>query len=174
MPEPLPAALVLSSPDWHEGVVGIVASRVAERFHRPAILLSEDGDLAKGSGRSIAAYDLLAGVHAAAAHLIAYGGHRAACGLRLERRAIAAFREAFTAHAAAMLGADDLARVRVADAVVGGDELTLELADELELLAPHGLGNRRVSLLLHGAEIAAPRLTRDRRHLQYRVRCDGA
>ena len=107
---------MLSSPDWHEGVVGIVASRVAERFHRPAILLSEDGDLAKGSGRSIAAYDLLAGVHAAAEHLIAYGGHRAACGLRLERRAIPAFREAFTAHAAAVLGADDLARVRVADA----------------------------------------------------------
>ena len=172
--EPLPAALVLSSPDWHEGVVGIVASRVAERFHRPAILLSEDGELAKGSGRSIAAFDLLAGVHAAAEHLIAYGGHRAACGLRLERRAIPAFREAFTRHAAAVLGPDDLARVRVADAMVCGDELTLELADELELLGPHGFGNRRVSLLLHGAEIAAPRLTRDRRHLQYRVRCDGA
>jgi len=174
VPEPPPAALVLSSPDWHEGVVGIVASRVAERFHRPTILLSEDGDLAKGSGRSIAAFDLLAGVHAAAEHLIAYGGHRAACGLRLERRAIPAFRAAFTAHAAATLTADDLARVWVADAIVCGDELTLELADELELLAPHGFGNRRVNLLLHGAEIAAPRLTRDRRHLQYRVRCDGA
>jgi single-stranded-DNA-specific exonuclease len=174
VPEPLPAALVLSSPDWHEGVVGIVASQVAERAHRPTILLSEDGDLAKGSGRSIAAFDLLAGVHATAEHLIAYGGHRAACGLRLERRAIPAFREAFTAHAAATLTADDLARVRVADAIVCGDELTLELADELELLAPHGFGNRRVNLLLHGAEIAAPRLTRDRRHLQYRVRCDGA
>jgi single-stranded-DNA-specific exonuclease len=172
--EPSPPALVLSSPDWHEGVVGIVASRVAERFHRPTILLSEDGDLAKGSGRSIAAYDLLAGVHSAAAHLITYGGHRAACGLSLERRAIPAFREAFTAHAAEALGDGDLARVRVADAFVRGDELSLALADELELLAPHGLGNPRVNLLLHGAEIVAPRLTRDRRHLQYRVRCDGA
>jgi single-stranded-DNA-specific exonuclease len=174
VPDPLPPALVLSSPDWHEGVVGIVASRVAERFHRPAILLSEDGDLAKGSGRSIAAYDLLGGVHAAAAHLIAYGGHRAACGLRLERRAIPAFRKAFTAHAAAALTEEDLARVRVADAIVCGDELSLDLADELEQLAPHGFGNPRVNLLLHGAEVVAPRLTRDRRHLQYRVRCDGA
>jgi single-stranded-DNA-specific exonuclease len=172
--EPLPPALVLSSPDWHEGVVGIVASRVAERFHRPAILLSEDGDLAKGSGRSIAAYDVLAGVHAAAEHLIAYGGHRAACGLRLERRAIPAFRAAFTAHAAATLGPGDLERTRVADALVCGDELNLQLADELELLAPHGMGNPRVNLVLHGAEIVAPRLTRDRRHLQFRVRCDGA
>jgi len=174
VPDPLPPALVLSSPEWHEGVVGIVASRVAERFYRPAVLLSEDGDLAKGSGRSIAAYDLLGGVHAAAAHLIAYGGHRAACGLRLERGRIAAFREALTAHAAATLSADDLARVRVADAIVGAHELTLGLADELELLAPHGFGNPRVSLLLHGAEIVKPRLTRDKRHLQYRVRCDGA
>ena len=174
VPEPLPAALVFSSPDWHEGVVGIVASRVAERFHRPTILLNEDEDLAKGSGRSIGAFDLLAGVHAAAEHLVAYGGHRAACGLRLERRAIPAFREAFTAYAAAALTADDLARMRVADAIVCGDELSLELADELELLAPHGFGNRRVNLLLHGAEIAAPRLTRDHRHLQYRVRCDGS
>jgi len=172
--EPLPPALVLSSPDWHEGVVGIVASRVAERFHRPTILLCEDGELAKGSGRSIAAYDLLAGVHAASSHLIAYGGHRAACGLRLARRAIPAFREAFTAHAAATLSASDLERTRVADALVCGDELNLQLADELELLAPHGTGNPRVTLVLHGAEVVAPRLTRDRRHLQYRVRRDGA
>ncbi len=60
------------------------------------------------------------------------------------------------------------------DAIVGGDELTLGLADELELLAPHGFGNRQVTLLLHAAEVVAPRLTRDKRHAQYRVRCDGA
>ena len=60
------------------------------------------------------------------------------------------------------------------DALVAGDELTLALADELELLAPHGLGNRKVTLLLHGAEVVSPRRTRDRKHLQYRVRCDGA
>ena len=59
------------------------------------------------------------------------------------------------------------------DAIVGGDELTLGLADELELLAPHGFGNRQVTLLLHAAEVVAPRLTRDKRHAQYRVRCDG-
>lgn len=59
------------------------------------------------------------------------------------------------------------------DAVVGCDELTLELADELELLAPHGLGNRRVTLLVHGAEVVAPRLTRNKKHMQYRIRRDG-
>ena len=174
VPDPPPAALVLSSPDWHEGVVGIVASRVAERFHRPAILLSEGDDEAKGSGRSIPAFDLLGAVERTSGHLLTFGGHRAACGLRLRRDAIPAFRDAFVAEAAATLSADDLQRVRHVDAIVGGDELTLGLADELELLAPHGFGNRQVTLLLHGAEVVAPRLTRDKRHAQYRVRCDGA
>ena len=174
VPDPPPAALVLSSPEWHEGVVGIVASRVAERFHRPAILLSEGDDEAKGSGRSIPAFDLLGAVERTSDHLLTFGGHRAACGLRLRRDAIPAFRDAFVAEAAATLSADDLQRVRHVDAIVGGDELTLGLADELELLAPHGFGNRQVTLLLHGAEVVAPRLTRDKRHAQYRVRCDGA
>ena len=174
VPDPPPAALVLSSPEWHEGVVGIVASRVAERFHRPAILLSEGDDEAKGSGRSIPAFDLLGAVERTSDHLLTFGGHRAACGLRLRRDAIPAFRDAFVAEAAATLTADDLLRVRHVDAIVGGDELTLGLADELELLAPHGFGNRQVTLLLHGAEVVAPRLTRDKRHAQYRVRCDGA
>jgi len=172
--EPLPAALVLSSPDWHEGVVGIVASRVVERFNRPAILLSEGDVEAKGSGRSIPAFDLLGAVERSAEHLLAFGGHRAACGLRLRRDDIPAFRKAFVAQAAAALSADDLVRTRPVDAIVSGDALTLELADELELLAPHGFGNRKVTLLLHGAEVVAPRLTRDHRHMQYRVRCDGS
>ena len=176
VPEPPPPALVLSSPDWHEGVVGIVASRVAERFNRPAVLLSEreDEDEAKGSGRSIPAFDLLGAVEACAPHLLAFGGHRAACGLRLRRSQIAAFRQAFTAQAAAALGPDDLVRRRRVDAVVGGDDLTLRLADELELLAPHGFGNARPTLLLHNAGIVDPRRTRDGKHLQLRVACDGA
>jgi single-stranded-DNA-specific exonuclease len=174
VPDPPPPALVLSSPDWHEGVVGIVASRIAERFNRPAILLSEGEETAKGSGRSIAGFDLLAAVEAAAGHLLAFGGHRAACGVRLPVASIPAFRAEFTAAAARALTDDDLVRVRRVDAVVCGDELTLELADEIEQLAPYGLGNPRPALLLHGARIEAPRLTRDRRHLRCRVACDGA
>ncbi len=174
VPDPPPAALVLSSPAWHEGVVGIVATRIVERFNRPAILLSEGDDEAKGSGRSIPGFDLLGAVERSAEHLLAFGGHRAACGLRLRREHIPAFRAAFVAQAAAMLSAADLVRTQPVDAVVGGHDLTLGLADELELLAPHGFGNRRVTLLLHGAEVVGPRLTRDHRHAQYRVRCEGA
>ena len=174
VPDPPPAALVLSAPDWHEGVVGIVASRVAERFHRPAILLSEGDGVAKGSGRSIPAFDLLGAVERSSGHLLTFGGHRAACGLRLRCDAIPAFRDAFVAEAEAALSPDDLLRVRHVDAIVGGGDLTLGLADELELLAPHGFGNRQVTLLLHGAEVVQPRLTRDKRHAQYRVRCEAA
>ena len=174
VPEPLPPALVLAAPDWHEGVVGIVASRVAERLNRPTILLSESGDEAKGSGRSIAGFDLLSAVEAGAAHLLAFGGHRAACGLRLRRDKLDAFREAFVGAARQALTDADLVHTTAVDAVVCGDELTLELADELELLAPHGFGNRKVTLLLHDAQIVTPRLTRDRRHLQYKVQCDGS
>jgi single-stranded-DNA-specific exonuclease len=174
VPEPPPPALVLSSPSWHEGVVGIVAARVAERFNRPAILLSEGDEEAKGSGRSIPGFDLLGAVERSAEHLVAFGGHRAACGLRLRRDHIPAFRAAFVAQAAAMLGEAHLMRIQPVDAIVGGQDLTLGLADELELLAPHGFGNRKVTLLLHGAEVVGPRLTRDHRHAQYRVRCDGS
>jgi single-stranded-DNA-specific exonuclease len=174
VPDPPPPALVLSSSKWHEGVVGIVASRIAERFNRPTILLSEGDDEAKGSGRSIAGFDLLAAVETGARHLLAFGGHRAACGVRLPVSSIPAFRADFTAAVARVLTADDLVRVQRVDAVVCGDELTLELADEIEQLAPYGYGNARPALLLHGAQIQAPRLTRDRRHLQCRVACDGA
>jgi len=174
VPDPPPPALVLSSPDWHEGVVGIVASRIVERFNRPAILLSEIDEEAKGSGRSIPGFDLLGAVARSAEHLLAFGGHRAACGLRLRREHIPAFREAFVAQAAALLSEADFVRTQPVDAVVGGHDLTLGLADELELLAPHGFGNRKVTLLLHGAEVVGPRLTRDHRHAQFRVRCDGA
>ena len=173
LPEPLPPALVLSSPDWHEGVVGIVASRVAERVYRPTILLSEGEVDAKGSGRSIPGFDLLEAVQASSASLLAYGGHRAACGLRLPCTQIGAFREAFTVAAAARLSPGDLVRRMHIDAIAGGGDLTLALADELELLAPHGVGNPAASLLLHGAAVSSPRLTRDRRHLRCTVHCEG-
>jgi single-stranded-DNA-specific exonuclease len=86
--------------DWHKGVIGIVASRIAERHHRPAVLIALDGDRATGSGRSIPAFDLLAGLDGAAAHLLRHGGHRAAAGCELQAGEIDAFRAAFEAHAA--------------------------------------------------------------------------
>ena len=101
-------AYVLAADGWHPGVIGIVASRIAERHHRPAVLIALDGEEGTGSGRSIPAFDLLAGLQAASADLLRYGGHRAAAGLTIARGRVDAFREAFVAHAAATLTADDL------------------------------------------------------------------
>lgn len=173
LPATPPAAVVLHSPEWHEGVIGIVASRIAEEVGRPAVLICSGADLAKGSGRSVPGFDLAAAVGACAAPLIAFGGHPAACGLRLPRERIPEFADLLTRYAATSLPAAGSRPVR-ADAVVAGQDLTLDLAAELEALAPHGEGNPRVTLLLAGAALEAPRRTRDKRHLQCRVRCDGA
>ena len=173
VPDPPPPAIVLGSPEWHEGVVGIVASRLVDRLYRPTILLTVGDDVAKGSGRSIPGFDLLAAVTACSGGLTRYGGHKAACGLTLPPAEIARFRKAFTAYAASQLGEAELTRRLAIDAVVCGDELTLALADELEQLAPHGFGNPKVTLLLHDAEAQSPRLTRTREHLQCKVRADG-
>jgi single-stranded-DNA-specific exonuclease len=167
-------AYVLAADGWHPGVIGIVASRIAERHHRPCVLVAFDNDEGTGSGRSIPAFDLLAGLDASAAHLLRHGGHRAAAGCSVARAELDAFRAAFVAHAGAVLDADDLVPVERVDAVVAGDELGLELAEELERLAPFGIGNPAVSLLVPAARLADPRpMGEDGRHLRFTVEAGG-
>ena len=151
------AAYVLAAEDWHPGVIGIVAARIAERHHRPAVLIALDGDEGTGSGRSIPAFDLLAGLTAAAHHLRRYGGHRAAAGVTIARAEIEGFRQRFAAHAAEVLTPADLVPECRVDAVVPGNALTLPLAEELERLAPFGQGNPPVSLMVPAAQLGDPR-----------------
>ena len=152
------AAYVLAAPGWHLGVIGIVAARIAQRHHRPVVLVAlpheGEGGLASGSARSIPGFDLLGGLHAAAEHLERHGGHRAAAGVTIDPRRIDAFREAFVAHAQAVLRPEDLARGERVDAVASGEEMGLALAEELRLLAPFGAGNPAVSLLLPAASFS--------------------
>jgi single-stranded-DNA-specific exonuclease len=168
------AAYVLASDGWHAGVIGIVAARIAERHHRPCVLIALDGAEGTGSGRSIAGFDLLGGLHAASETLQRYGGHRAAAGLTIARADVAAFREAFAAHAASVLTPEDLRpEVRV-DAVAPGDALTLTLAEELEQLAPFGQGNPAVSLLVPAALLDDPRPMGEGRHVSFTLSAGGA
>ncbi|HSD78493.1 MAG TPA: single-stranded-DNA-specific exonuclease RecJ, partial [Solirubrobacteraceae bacterium] len=118
-------AYVLWGEDWHPGVVGIVASRIAERHHRPAVLVALDGERGTGSARSIPAFDLLGGLDACADHLLRHGGHRAAAGCTVARAELEGFRAAFAARAGAVLAPEDLVPVRRVDAVASGDELGL-------------------------------------------------
>ena len=168
------AAYVLASDGWHAGVIGIVAARIAERHHRPCVLIALEGEEGTGSGRSIAGFDLLGGLHAASETLQRYGGHRAAAGLTIARADVPAFREAFAAHAASVLTPEDLRpEVRV-DAVAPGDTLTLSLAEELEQLAPFGQGNPAVSLLVPAALLDDPRPMGEGRHVAFTLSAGGA
>jgi single-stranded-DNA-specific exonuclease len=172
-----PFAYVLAGEGWHRGVIGIVASRIAERPHRPAVLIALDSHTARGtgSGRSIPGFDLLAGLDAAAEHLARHGGHRAAAGCEIEADRVDAFRAAFEAHAAATLTAEDLVPSQRVDAVVAGDELGLGLAEELERLAPFGIGNPGVALLLPAARCSDPKtMGEDDKHVRFTVSAGGS
>ncbi|MCL2420064.1 MAG: DHHA1 domain-containing protein, partial [Conexibacteraceae bacterium] len=172
------SAYVLAASGWHAGVIGIVASRIVERYHRPAIMLALDpadpAAPAHGSGRSIPGFDLLGALHATGEQLVTYGGHRAAAGLSILPEAIPAFRDAFERHAEAVLTPELLAPAERVDAVVSGAELSLGLAEELLTLAPFGNGNPEVRLYVTGATFDSLRTMGDAgQHVRFNVNSGG-
>ncbi len=169
------AAIVVAGEGWHAGVVGIVASRLVERWRRPCVVIAPDGEGGRGSGRSIPAYDLHAGLAACAQHLGRFGGHRAAAGLDIEAGQVAAFRRALAAHAGAALAPEDLIPVERVDAVVPGGSLGLELAEELERLRPFGMGNAQPTLLVPAARVeSVAGMGKDRQHARFEVVTAGS
>jgi single-stranded-DNA-specific exonuclease len=167
-------AYVLAEDGWHPGVIGIVASRLAESSGRPVVLIALDGDTGKASGRSIEAFDLLAGLAACEQHLLRYGGHRAAAGLELERARVADFATALSAHAKRVLTPEDLLAVERVDAVLGGDELDMALAEELQTLAPFGRANPAVCLMLADASFTDVRPMGEGKHVRFTIQSRGA
>jgi single-stranded-DNA-specific exonuclease len=151
VPQASRAAIVVAGEGWHPGVVGIVASRLVERWHRPCVVIALDHGAGRGSGRSIPAYDLHSGLAAAARHLRRFGGHRMAAGVEVEAEAVVPFRRALAAHAGAALSPADLIPLERVDAVVPGGVLGLGLADELDALRPFGIGNPQPTLLVPAA-----------------------
>ncbi len=160
--------LVVAGEDWHPGVVGIVASRLVERHCRPVVVISldENGE-GRGSGRSIPGFDLLAALEACAEHLEGFGGHRAAAGLTIRAEKVGAFQEAFAAHADAVLAPEDLRRTEKVDAIAGGVGLGLDLAEELRQLAPFGMGNPGVRLLVPSARVTDVRAMGEGKHARF-------
>ncbi len=172
-------AYVLAAPGWHAGVIGIVASKIVERHNRPTIMLTLDSAdpqaPAHGSGRSIPGFDLLGALEATGEHLISFGGHRAAAGLSIAPEQISAFREAFELHAEQLLTPELLSPVERVDAVVSGADLSLDLAEELERLAPFGNGNPEVRLYVTGATFDAVRTMGEaNQHVRFNVNSGGA
>ena len=163
--------LVLAGVGWHAGVVGIVASRLVELHNRPVVLIGIDADgRGRGSGRSIPGFDLLAALDACAAHLDRYGGHRAAAGVEVAAGQLEAFREAFAAAAAEAMPPEALVRREPIDAVVGGEHLGHDVAEQLTRLGPFGHGNPAVRFLVAGARLGDVRpMGEGERHARFSV-----
>ena len=167
------AALVFAGEGWHRGVVGIVASRVVERYHRPVFVLGLDDGMAYGSGRSIRAFHLLDALEAMPALFQKFGGHRQAAGVTLLASQVDEFRVQFQAYAATRLTVADFEAEIEIDAEIGFDEITDQTIAELLNLAPFGFGNPPPTLLARAVEVAAPPDIKNDKHVFLRLKSQG-
>lgn len=165
--------LIAQGEGWHFGVLGIVAARLVERYNRPVVVLTLEGDIARGSARSIRGYDIHEALGACKCHLINYGGHAAAAGLRLHRNTLDEFRAAINHYARNTLPTDfEPAPVEI-DTRVEAAEIDIALYNDLRALEPHGQENPEPVLALLGAKlIGTPRILSDR-HLRFQVQAQG-
>lgn len=160
--------IVLAEEGWHPGVIGIVASRIVEEFGRPTVLVALEGDVGKGSGRSISAFDLHSGLSGCRELLLRFGGHRSAAGITIARDQLPAFAERFNAIARDRLTPEDLVPELRADLDVSLGELTLQLEALLRHIEPCGVGNPSPVLVARNLTVAAaPRVVgREQEHLK--------
>jgi single-stranded-DNA-specific exonuclease len=148
------SGFVLAAEGWHSGVVGIVASRVVERYGRPTFLIAFDGDIGKGSGRSISRFDLHSALLACGDLLERFGGHQMAAGLTIRRQNLEAFRERFGGIARESLAPEDLGPEQRVDLEVELQELTYELERLCRYLEPCGTGNTSPVFGVRGVRFA--------------------
>ena len=134
-------SIILSSDHWHPGVIGIVASRIVEEFRRPTILIAMEGDMGKGSARSIVGFHLYQGLQECAGLLVGFGGHKYAAGLTIRRDNVQAFRDGFEEVAKRNLGEEDLIPTISVDAELDPEEITPELLRHISGFAPYGPTN---------------------------------
>ncbi|MDI6869978.1 MAG: single-stranded-DNA-specific exonuclease RecJ [Bacillota bacterium] len=165
--------LVAAGEGWHPGVIGIVAQRVVELFHRPAVVISLEGGVGHGSARSIAAFHLYEALSDCADLFLKFGGHAMAAGLTLPAENVPLLRVRLAQAAEARLTPEDLQPTLRIDACVGEADLTPALVEEVLRLAPFGAGNPSPVLALRGVEIAEERLVGEGRHLKLAVRPAG-
>ena len=165
--------LVVAGEKWHRGVIGIVASKLVDAFHRPTIVLSIDGETAHGSCRSIASFDMLGALESCGELMMRFGGHKQAAGLTVESSKIRVLRARVNEFADDHLGPDDLRPRLWIDGTLGFKGINSQVASEIESLAPYGAGNPRPVFRTSGVEVVdGPRRIKDR-HLKLSFRQDG-
>jgi single-stranded-DNA-specific exonuclease len=167
------AALVFAGEGWHRGVVGIVASRVVEKFHRPAFVLGLENGIAQGSGRSIRAFHLLKALETMPDLFTKFGGHRQAAGVTMDADRLTEFRERFRAHAATLLTPADFEPRLEIDAEIAFPEIANKAVAEVLSLAPFGFGNPEPVFAARNVEVAAPPRIVNGKHVFVRLRSQG-
>ncbi|HLO26157.1 MAG TPA: single-stranded-DNA-specific exonuclease RecJ [Geobacteraceae bacterium] len=165
-------SIVLASKDWHPGVIGIVASRIVDIFHRPTILIALQEGNGRGSGRSIPAFHLHDALHACSEHLQKFGGHKYAAGLSIDEAILEAFVARFDEVAHGVLTEADLTPEIKVDAELSGEEITVELAEMVGSLSPFGMGNPEPVFMVKGATVTARRVLKEQ-HLKLRLAVGG-
>lgn len=168
------AALVLAGQGWHPGVIGIVAGRLAEKYHRPVVLIALDELGVKpgvGSARSVPGFNLHAALEACSQHLLAHGGHAAAAGLKIEPSKVDAFRADFCEHAAIEIDHAQRTAELWIDAEVPLGSLSLQVVEQIERMSPFGQGNRRPLFCASSVQLAEPPkpMGEGGRHLSFRL-----
>ncbi len=165
-------SIVLASEGWHPGVIGIVASRVVDLYHRPTILIALQDGIGRGSGRSIPGFHLLDALKACSGELLKFGGHRYAAGLSLEETALEAFAAQFEAVADQLLTPEELLPQLRIDAFLSPGEIDLEMTEMLGSLEPYGMGNPTPVFAVRGARIVERRILKER-HLKLKLEMGG-
>ncbi len=165
-------SIVLAGEGWHPGVIGIVASRLVDRYYRPTVLIALDGESGKGSARSIRGYHLYQGLQACSDHLAGFGGHEMAAGMSLKKDQFSGFAAALEANARAELSAADLVPKLRHDGILLLEEIDLEILRQLEGLAPFGMGNPEPLLVVESVRAMRVQTVGDN-HLRFTA-CQGA
>lgn len=163
------SAIVLAGEGWHQGVLGIVASRIAEEFYRPAFIFSVENGVAKGSARSIPSFDICKGLTEASDLLLSFGGHKQAAGIKLRAEDLPAFEKAISRIVQAGLGPSDLQPALEIDANINLSAVTHELVREFSLLEPFGFGNPEPLIGAKALEVVSPRIVGNK-HLKMRLK----
>lgn len=167
------ATIVLASNEWHQGVIGIVASRIVERYYRPTILLAIDGEgMAKGSGRSIPGFHLLDALNSCSTFLKSFGGHGFAAGVALQADAVSPFAASFESASKKQLGNMELQPLINVDLEVSAVQVTTSLAESLQYMAPFGSGNQEPVLFMKDLALLDSRIMAEK-HLRLRLKKDG-
>ncbi|MCK4233364.1 single-stranded-DNA-specific exonuclease RecJ [candidate division WOR-3 bacterium] len=165
--------IVLAKEDWHEGVVGIAASKIAEKYSRPTILISTAGEFGKGSGRSIKSFSILDALERCKEYLIRYGGHRYAVGITIDKDMIPGFRTAFNNIVREQLKEQDLVKTIESDCELTFKEIDKILLSEIKMLEPFGVGNKQPIFLTKNVDfVGYPRIV-GKDHLKIKVREDN-